>query len=170
MKQEIRFPIKGTYYYSAGLAIELSLLPPLQTLNFELEPENYYDANAIQIFLPKLLQSHSTTDNNSSAILQQTTDNGLLLGYVPRLLAKRLNKQIQQQLVSRPQVCHCTKVGNLIEIDCRIEVDQALPNGLPGLVQARINYIQLFLLALFTSKIHNIKRWQRRFFTRHKRY
>lgn len=76
MLKTIRFPIKGTFYYDATPAFTNGVLLPKVLLNFITEPNNAYDANAIQIW-------HGQS----------------LLGYVPRLLAKQFPPQPQQLLL-----------------------------------------------------------------------
>ncbi|QBZ83744.1 hypothetical protein GHNINEIG_01805 [Hydrogenovibrio crunogenus] len=82
--------IKGSYYYDADridAAGQFTLNMPLQ---LHLEPDNEYDANAVQIWVAdNLLQSH-------------------LLGYIPRSDAKRVNWLITHHCLSdcRLETCY----------------------------------------------------------------
>jgi len=157
MIKVIRFPVKGTYYYSAALAMDLDLLQNKQLLEFELEPANQHDKNAIQIWLPK-------TPSKLSDDTQDTDSKGLLLGYLPRLLAKTLHRKIQHQQVAQLQIEHFAQLGSLTEIDCSLEVDFSKQDKLT----ARLLFIQLYLLTLLANQIHHFKRWKQRHFSVYK--
>uniref|UniRef100_Q31EW9 HIRAN domain-containing protein n=1 Tax=Hydrogenovibrio crunogenus (strain DSM 25203 / XCL-2) TaxID=317025 RepID=Q31EW9_HYDCU len=82
--------IKGSYYYDADridATGQFSLNMPLQ---LRPEPDNEYDANAIQVWV---------SDNLSQAHL---------LGYIPRADAKRMNWLIDHQSLSdcRLETCY----------------------------------------------------------------
>ena len=64
-----RFPIKGSYYYSADLAYQQDLLKVGNLLYLVPEPDNAHDSHALQIW--------SSTN----------PEQGYLIGYVPRQLA-----------------------------------------------------------------------------------
>lgn len=75
MQIRLRFPIKGTYYYSAQSARETGIIQVEAQLNLIKEPENEHDPFAIQIWLSKQL-----------------------LGYVPRQLAYDFRHWSQKEL------------------------------------------------------------------------
>ncbi len=112
MQHTIRFPIKGTYYYAAELALESEWLQPNTLLILIAEPDNPYDQNAIQIWCP-----NPDADNPSK----------LLIGYVPRALAKQLSPYLkvmpQEGCPLHAQVIHRVKSGKQIEIDCQIQLN-----------------------------------------------
>lgn len=132
MKKSIRFPIKGTFYYAADIAIDLSMLAPKEPLRFLAEEDNTYDKHAIQIWLPKKLESSypNQTSNDPS--------NGLLLGYVPRSLAPKMGFYIKHQGNLELKAIHFSKHGKQIEIDCIVTIDQAWLSYLTLLIQAKI--------------------------------
>ncbi len=109
MTKTIQFPIKGTFYYAADLAIEAQCLTLKTRLTFKREPDNIYDAHAIQIW------------SNHSA--QKDAAPQLLLGYVPRALAKQLSPAMQAGIQYSPCVIHVAQKGKQIEIDCQVQVN-----------------------------------------------
>jgi hypothetical protein len=82
MIKPYRFPIKGTYYYAAELAMTQHRLTTNATLQLQAEPDNLFDPYALQIWLP----SHHPNLP------------GLLIGYVPRQLARMLHQTLQPTL------------------------------------------------------------------------
>ncbi|VAW43944.1 hypothetical protein MNBD_GAMMA04-1657 [hydrothermal vent metagenome] len=109
----VQFPIKGTYYYAADLALEYGWIAANTTLILKPEPDNPYDPNAIQIWC------HNPNDISSDAPK-------LLIGYVPRALAKQLQpvfKADKNQIHPlHAQVIHRAKRGKQIEIDGQIQL------------------------------------------------
>ncbi|WP_040727969.1 HIRAN domain-containing protein [Thiomicrorhabdus sp. Kp2] len=142
MKRLISFPIKGTFYYSAFLAMQENLISKNTPLIFKLEPDNRYDKNAIQIWLP-------TTDSSSEL--------GLLLGYVPRSLSKKLNFLFSHNLITDIHVIHCAQQGKLIEVDCQITVNQAWQH-----------YLLLVIQSQWITKWHKLNRLTQRLFGKNK--
>lgn len=145
MKRSVQFPIKGTFYYAADMAIDLSLLTIGDVLHFQLEPQNPYDNNAVQIWLPKTIQ-HGVEDQINPVI-----GNGLLLGYVPRSLAPKIGFHIQNQGTLTLRIKHYAKYGKQIEIDCLVTIDQAW-----------LHYLSLLIHAKFVSQIEILKRFKQR--------
>ena len=128
MFKTVRFPIKGTYYYAADLAMESDLIQQDTVLTLKQEPENAYDRHAIQIWLPTDFQPSSNLppplsppSNNPSHIALNPYP-GLLLGYVPRLLAPTIGQYFENFSTLNTQVIHKAKLGKMIEIDCQIEL------------------------------------------------
>lgn len=120
MFKTIHFPIKGTFYYAAELAIENDLLPTNTPLMFKAEPDNSYDVNAIQIWRPtqSALNPHGGKSSNES----DEKNSGLLLGYVPRQLAPILTPYLTSHYPLNPYVIRKAKKGKLIEIDCAVQL------------------------------------------------
>jgi hypothetical protein len=112
MLNTIQFPIKGTYYYAADLALESNWIDHNAQLTLIAEPDNPYDKNAIQVWC-------DNPDKNQT--------NKLLLGYVPRALAKQLSPYLKIYLKNsyplHTQVIHRAKSGKSIEIDCQIQLN-----------------------------------------------
>ena len=114
-----QFPIKGTYYYGAGLALESEWLSKNTQLMLSTEPDNPYDEHAIQIWC-------RNPEKNSSS--------KLLLGYVPRALAKQLSPYLKMGLKQNNplhiHVIHKAKSGKYIEIDCQMQLNLSWLNML----------------------------------------
>ncbi len=105
MLRRYRFPIKGSFYYAAEIAYQQHCLPPGQTLFIHSEPDNRYDANALQIWT-------------------QPQAAGYLIGYVPRQLAKLwhpLFKSSAPQL--ELQLSKSQAKGKLLRLECEIELN-----------------------------------------------
>lgn len=124
MLRTIRFPIKGTFYYAAELALESHLIQKNTLLYFKAEPDSAYDKNAIQIWLPT--HFHSAENDPPPLLLSTkhtpTFTHGLLIGYVPRLLAPTICKQLKHASTLNPQVIHRGKKGKIIEIDYELSL------------------------------------------------
>ena len=138
MQRALHFPIKGTFYYSADLAIEMGLLKKHTNLHFVFEPDNAYDPFAIQIWL-----KHKPSNSLKAA--------EYLLGYVPRMLTKPLNQLLHSYQVKNLQVTHLAKHGQFIEIDCKLIIQQPI-----------WQFIYLLSLTKISQHSHAIKRLRRR--------
>lgn len=150
MKRCIQFPIKGSFYYSADMAMDLSLLHPGEPLKLQAEPDNIYDKNAVQIWLPKSIQAcFEDNDSNKNAIISH----GLLLGYVPRTLAPKITFYIQHQDPLEVTVRHCARLGKQIEIDCQLTINLAW-----------LHYLNLMIHAKIVTQLHRLKRFKQRLF------
>ena len=150
MKRRIQFPIKGSFYYSADMAMDLSLLYPDEPLKFQLEPDNIYDQNAVQIWLPKSVQAcFEDHDSNEDAVISH----GLLLGYVPRTLAPKIAFYIRHQDYLEVTVRRCARLGKQIEIDCQVTINQAW-----------LHYLNLMIHATIVTQLHRLKRFKQRLF------
>ena len=118
MFNTIQFPIKGTYYYAADLALESDWINPHTQLILKAESDNPYDKNAIQIWC-----GHPNKPSSE-----------LLIGYVPRALAKQLAPYLKrvhkQNNPLHAQVIHRAKLGKQIEIDCQIQLSFSWLNQL----------------------------------------
>ena len=141
MQRELNFPIKGTFYYSADLAIEMGLLKEHSILHFVLEPDNIHDIYAMQIWL----------DIQHSGNLKSKE---YLIGYVPKILSKPLNKLLESYEVTGLKVSHLAKHDQFIEVDCKLIIQQPL-----------IKYIYLLSLAKLSQQSQFLKRLRRRWYT-----
>lgn len=150
MKRRIQFPVKGSFYYSADMAMDLSLLKPDEPLKFQLEPDNIYDKNAVQIWLPKSVQA-CFEDNKD--IEDALISNGLLLGYVPRTLAPKMVFYVKHQGPLEVTVRHCARLGKQIEIDCQVTINQAW-----------LHYLNLMIHAAIVNQLYRLKRFKQRLF------
>lgn len=150
MQRRIRFPIKGTYYYAAELAIDMDLLQLGSHLQLRFEPENLYDANAIQIWL------NNSDDKALFNSDSEKSEQGYLLGYVPKSMSRELNKQLHHYSAYSLDVINLAKFGKSIEIDCVLQLEQPL-----------LPFIYLNLLATLSRNVMTFKRWKRRFFSHH---
>lgn len=120
MMRSYRFPIKGSYYYDAADAFQQGMLPVKTELTLKLEADNPHDANAIQIWLP--VHTDSGAENHSD---NSDNPSELLIGYVPRQLAKRWHPKLRT--LSKPTVRLVTSKakGKLLRLEC----EMALPLG-----------------------------------------
>ncbi|WP_321326586.1 HIRAN domain-containing protein [Thiomicrorhabdus sp.] len=141
MKRAIQLPIKGTFYYSAFFAMQDDLISTNTELTFKLEPDNIHDMNAIQIWLP--------SSNQPEAL-------GLLLGYVPKSLSKKISGLLSNHLVTNIYIVHIAQQGKHIEIDCQITIDQA---WLP--------YFRLLIQSKIISKWYALKRARNHWLANH---
>ncbi|HIE40144.1 MAG TPA: hypothetical protein EYP76_01785 [Thiomicrorhabdus sp.] len=110
MIKTIQFPIKGTFYYAAEFAIETECLTRNSPLILKPEPDNPYDPHAIQIYSP--IFGPPETPSKAK----------LLLGYVPRALAKQLFPSIQAGIQHHVSIIHFAQKGKQIEIDCQLQL------------------------------------------------
>ncbi len=108
MIKTIPFPIKGTFYYAAELALETECLTLNTPLILKPEPDNPYDPNALQIYSPVCPPSETKAQ--------------LLLGYVPRALAKQLAPSIKAGIPYQLSISHFAQKGKQIEIDCQLQL------------------------------------------------
>ncbi len=145
MLKSYPFPIKGTFYYAASIAIEESLITKHALFELQAEPDNAYDCHALQIFLrpPK---TGSVKTNPIPATSNESAP-GLLLGYVPRQLAPIISKQLHTHKEYNLQVIHRVKMGKFIEIDCLLEIQ------LPWL-----SALNLRLLAFWVQQLNHFRR------------
>ncbi|MDG4812279.1 HIRAN domain-containing protein [Hydrogenovibrio sp. 3SP14C1] len=94
--------IKGSYYYDADridATGQLSINMPLQLCP---EPDNEYDANAIQVWV--------------TVPIDQTH----LLGYLPRSEAKRINQLLKHQYITACQLETCYRQYQRLYLYVRI--------------------------------------------------
>lgn len=141
MHRAIKFPIKGTFYYSAELALDLNLIHNGLILQMRPEPSNKYDTFAIQIWL---INPHAEPENNS----------GLLLGYVPKMMSKNLSKLLTANPPNQILITEHARLGKRIEIDCLLEIDLAW-----------LSYVYLSALALFATQLHRFRRFTSKLFS-----
>lgn len=144
MKSLISFPIKGTFYYSAFLAMQDNLITKNTPLAFELEPDNIFDPYAIQIWLP---------------VIDSPEELGLLLGYVPKSLSKKIHRLFTHNLITHIHIIHSAQQGKLIEIDCQITIDQAWQH-----------YWRLLIQSQWVAKWHKLNRLTQHWFGKHKKH
>jgi hypothetical protein len=106
MQVKLRFPIKGLYYYSAEQLFDLQLVQPHRHLTIELEPDNRFDANAIQLWL-------------------RLPEQNFLVGYIPRQLAKIIRHALnEQQILKLENRINCAnRVGKWMEIELELNID-----------------------------------------------
>jgi|GEM_PF-2960218 len=109
MTHRYRFPVKGTYYYSADIAFKQQLLTVGRTLYLHREPDNTHDSHALQIW----------THPNAQ---------GYLIGYVPRQLAKQWqplfalqDQAFKPQNIALPvQLSLALAKGKRVRLECEI--------------------------------------------------
>lgn len=116
MSHRYRFPIKGSYYYSADQAFKQELLTVGSTLYLHPEPDNEHDCHALQVW----------THPNAQ---------GYLIGYVPRQLAKQWhpiladtnqnsNRHANFHNGSLPiQLCVALARGKQMRLECQIQLN-----------------------------------------------
>ncbi|GAB6070783.1 hypothetical protein JCM30760_18800 [Thiomicrorhabdus hydrogeniphila] len=148
MQRTITLPIKGTFYYSAYDAMQEGLLTKNTILSLKPEPDNGFDKNAMQIWLP--VNSDKTYDKTHANQL------GLLLGYVPKSLSAKISHLYSHHLISEIHIVHYAQLGKRIEIDYQILINQA---WLP--------YVWLFIQSKIIAKIYSLKRTKERLFGHH---
>lgn len=128
---QIKFPIRGCYYYHAKAAIDNGLLTKNSELLVKAEPDNAYDPYAMQVWL----------------IVKTSPDTPLLIGYIPRLLSKKFSLYSQRQ-GSAPslRICHLANKGRMIELDCQTELSlncwQIMPLQLKALLSRWLTEIK----------------------------
>ncbi|MDG6773989.1 HIRAN domain-containing protein [Thiomicrorhabdus sp. ZW0627] len=110
MKRRYRFPVKGSYYYSADEAFYQGLIFNGQTVTFKPEPENPHDKHAMQIWY------------------FAQPDDGYLLGYLPRQLARYWQPALKRKLQNHPDDIRLTLSkavarGKLLRLECSCELD-----------------------------------------------
>lgn len=137
MQRLIKFPIKGTYYYSAADALKLDCLNLNSQLSLIAEPDNYYDKFAIQIWLK----------------IPQNQSNGYLLGYIPKVMSKRLSLYLKHA-PAELQITHLAQRGKHIEIDCYLTIEEKL-----------MPYLTLRFLGIWSLTLAKGKRIRRRLFS-----
>lgn len=150
MRKQIQFPVKGTYYYAADLALNEGLIHVNTPLQFIPEPNNAYDSYAIQIWLP--LPSPLPATNTTQ--MQKQPQSGYLLGYVPKVMSRPVSKALHASLTQDLIVAHHAQLGRRIEIDCLVSVEQ---NLFPYLYLATLAYLtkQLYLARRTTTRLLN---------------
>jgi len=94
--------IKGTYYYDADLLDSTGQLSLNMALQLHPEPDNEYDANAIQIW--------STFPTNHPH----------LLGYIPRSEAKRINQLLRHRCMTACRLETCYRQYQRLYLYARI--------------------------------------------------
>ena len=114
MSHSYRFPIKGSYYYSADKAFKQQLIKVGNTLYLHPEPNNEHDCYALQIW----------THPNGQ---------GYLIGYVPRQLAKQWRPLLtnthqasntHSQEPSWPiKLCVALARGKQLRLECQIQLN-----------------------------------------------
>ncbi|BBP46581.1 hypothetical protein THMIRHAS_19540 [Thiosulfatimonas sediminis] len=134
MRIQLRFPIKGLFYYSAQQLFDLHLISQGRHLNLVLEPDNAFDANAIQIWLN---------------LPEQT----FLVGYIPRQLAKILRQHLSD--------AHIVALSNRISWHLHrgktMEIELLLQTQLPWQ-----SAIQATLFAIWLRQKHQWQRFAKR--------
>lgn len=144
MLRQYRFPIKGSYYYSAELAFNQKLLPTGQSLTLIAEPDNDYDTHAIQIWLQTDLQKGH---------LHSVEQSGYLIGYVPRQLAKLWFPLFQHQPLYQLTLTKSIAKGKLLRLECTIELNLNL-----------LQHLKCLLWSFWLRQQHNLNFWLRRSF------
>ena len=152
MVRSLHFPIKGTYYYAANLAIECDLIHKGTALCFKAEPENAYDAHAVQIWLATDQADEQAQDQTlppkAPSPNTEPFTTGLLLGYVPRQLAPLIGQQLKNGYALTPQVIHRANRGKIIEIECCVQLHLGW-----------LQNLQIQLLSLWIRRLHKIRAW-----------
>lgn len=140
MKHHYRFPIKGSYYYSADQAFEQHLLQVGKPLKLRAEPDNPYDSCALQIWTGPIHDQNKTANGY-----------GYLIGYVPRQLAKRWQPIIHDS--TKLILTRANAKGKLLRLECEIELSVNW-----------LQHLQLISLALWLRQQYTLKTWWRRLF------
>ncbi|MEA3404225.1 MAG: HIRAN domain-containing protein [Pseudomonadota bacterium] len=146
MQRQYRFPIKGSYYYSAERAFKQQLLTVGQTLTLVAEPDNAYDPYAIQIWY------QSETPPIQSKL---TEPSGYLIGYVPRQLAKLLVPVFQHQPDYQLTLTRAIAKGKLLRLECELAVELSL-----------LQHLQFLLWSFWLRQQHSVQFWLRGSFHR----
>lgn len=102
MLRRYRFPVKGSYYYDGARAFSELRLPVGQNLQIKAEPENPHDPNALQIWLPP----------------ETPTGSALLLGYIPRQLARIWRPLALEKTDYRLTLSFANAKGRLLRLEC----------------------------------------------------
>ena len=152
MQRAITLPIKGTFYYSAYAAMQEGLLSKNTVLSLKPDPDNRFDNYAIQIWLPFNIDK----TNDKTNVKKDLNELGLLLGYIPKSLSKRIHRLFSSHLISDIHIVHYAQQGKRIEIDYQIIIDQA---WLP--------YLWLFIQSKIIAKFYSLKRTKERLFGHH---
>lgn len=134
MRVKLRFPIKGLFYYSAEQLFDLQLIQPHHHLTIQLEPNNRFDRNAIQLWL----------------ILPEKT---FLVGYVPRQLAKIIRQGLsdQQILKLENRISRAARAGKWMEIELELNLSLNWQQAMKAT-----------LFALWLRQKHNWQRLRKR--------
>lgn len=159
MKRTIQLPIKGTFYYSAFLAMQDELLNNGTALILIPEPENTYDRYALQIWLPisQNINNQEQPGMFKSELLEPgLLEPGLLLGYVPKSLSKNFHTLYTNNQLTDLHIIHAAQQGKRIEIDCQITI-----------YQAWLPYLSLFIQSKLIAKLYLLKRTKERWFKHH---
>lgn len=132
MRLTLRFPIKGLYYYAAD-----ALWPHLSTgkhFKIQTEPDNPYDANAVQL-------------------LWRTSETSALIGYIPRQLAKILAQIYSANEIENldNRISFLWQQGKWQEIELQMTLDLPWHKAL-----------QSVLLSLWLRKKHQWQRFRRK--------
>jgi hypothetical protein len=136
LRRQYRFPIKGSYYYSADQAFQQGLLFVGQTLQFKLEPDNAHDSHAMQI------------------MVNPQPEDGYLLGYLPRQLALYWQPILKDKLQNAPDNTRLTLYksiakGKLLRLECACELE--------------LNWLQhlhFLWLCFWIRQTHRLKFWR----------
>ena len=153
MQKIIKLPIKGTFYYSAEIAMQAGLLSKNTVITLNPEPENAFDGYAVQIWLPISADKNNSQIDSKSELKTELNEHGLLLGYIPKMLSKRIYNLFSNHFISDVHIIHAAQQGKRIEIDCQIIIDQA---WLP--------YLKLLIQSQVVSKLYLLKRTKERWF------
>jgi len=154
MKRTIQLPIKGTFYYSAFLAMQDELLNNGNALILIPEPENTYDRYALQIWLP--ISQDINNQEQPGMFEPELLEPGLLLGYVPKSLSKNFHTLYTNNQLTDLHIIHAAQQGKRIEIDCQISI-----------YQAWLPYFRLLIQSKIISKLHALKRAREHWLTNH---
>ena len=135
IRRRYRFPIKGSYFYSAQLAHQQRCLKVGSALYLTPEPDNAYDGNALQIWT------------------QKPSEQGYLIGYVPRQLAKHWQTPFTQEY--QLTLSHVLNKHKQLRLECDIELEHPW-----------LKHLQLLSLTMWIRQQHALQRWFNRWLHR----
>jgi len=144
MQRQYRFPIKGSYYYSAERAFKQHLLKVGQSLVFVAEPDNAYDVYAIQVWYQ--IESQPTQP-------ERNEPSGYLIGYVPRQLAKLWFPAFQSHPNYQLTLTRSIAKGKLLRLECELNIELTL-----------FQHIQSLLWSFWLRQQHSLTLSLRRWF------
>jgi hypothetical protein len=96
------FEVKGTRYYEAKAEVSAKRAREKSEINFQRDPANQYDSNAVRILLAK---------------------NGAFLGYVPKTMSAHVSSQILAGVIKKAHIRSVVKNPDYLEIKITYEFD-----------------------------------------------
>jgi len=141
MRRRYRFPVKGSYYYSAALAFKQQQLNVGQPLSLVAEPDNAYDPYALQIW-------HLIDSKPDQVAVPPPS--GYLIGYVPRQLAKLWSPSFKRTPDYQLTLVYALAKGRLLRLECEVILDLKL-----------LEHLEFFMWSIWLRQQHRLKFWLR---------